>query len=122
MRHGAALMLYVTREMARALYRAEGPLKLFDVYQDLEADPIQIVVAAKFFQRIGVATFDGRTLHPSGDQRRILFAHRDKFFGRHENRKSLKRKVRAFEPYMPDLSLIDLDFFHNRLAKAGGSN
>lgn len=115
-------MLYVTREMAKALYRAEGPIKLFDIYQDLEADPIQIVVAAKFFQRIGVAEFDGRTLHPSGDQRRILFANRDKFFGPHENRTSLKMKIRAFEPYLPDLSLIDLEFFRNPLANTDGSN
>lgn len=107
-------MLSITRVMAGALYQCE-PVKLFHFHKQYGADPLKILIAAKFFRKLGAASIQGNVLSPTTGSREFLFRHRRKFFGEvsTEWRSQSQGTMEPFEPYLPDLGRVDVDFFQN---------
>lgn len=117
-------MLSVTREMAKALYASRDPVALYYFHKAYGADPISIVIAARFFERLGIAERQGNSIAPTSIAKRWIFSHRQKFFGE-TNRPWVHRipaRVRAFEPYMPELGRIDRKFFVSLIDNPKGAS
>lgn len=78
-----------------------------------------MLLAAKFFVKLGVAELNGPKLWPKAHTREWLHKHRAKFFI--DPKQPWKRKflpqIRAYEPYLPDLARVERSFFLSLVAQ-----
>jgi hypothetical protein len=114
-------MRSITREMALKLFQSSEPIDLYVFHREYGVEPADVLLAAKFFSKLGVATTDGPMLVPTPNARTWLHHHRAKFFKDHRRpwAKADSRQLRAFEPYLPDLGKIERDFFLGLVDPAG---
>ena len=107
-------MLSITRVMARYLYVGKD-VKLFHFHEIYGVDPVKILIAARFFVKCGTATIEDRVLSSTDRSRAFIYEHRHKFFGQVVKpwRDHPVGIVRPFEPYLPDLARVNIDFFQN---------
>ncbi|GBR34613.1 hypothetical protein [Gluconobacter kondonii] len=105
------------RELARVIYFSEGEVDLYKLHLEYRLSPFEVSFAARFFVKVGIAELDGISLVLRTSAKEWLFERRQRFFMQAKRpwANDLRDGVDPSEPYLPELSRVDRDFFYRKL-------
>ncbi|WP_033926118.1 hypothetical protein [Sphingomonas sp. 35-24ZXX] len=111
------------RELARAIYFSEGEVDLYSLHISYRLSPAEILYAARFFAKVGLADFDGVHFVLHRGAREWLFKRRHRFFLEEERPWSIEERLGLdpSQPYLPDVGRVDRQFFYRKLRGPEGA-
>lgn len=105
------------RELARAIYHADGEVDLYKLHLSYRLSPAEVSFAARYFARIGIADFNGLNFVLRVGAREWLFERRHRFFMQQQRPWSYDERqgIDPSKPYLPELGRIHRRFFYRKL-------
>jgi hypothetical protein len=108
------------REVIKFLFSGSDWCDLYELHKRFNLSPAQILDIVERLKTVGLAEIDGVRARLTPDGRMWVIAARDEiFFGngdqdwKHYNQAAAYKSLDTVEPYLPDLRIIDRNFFLN---------